>query len=136
MILPHEIPDTTNLNAVIRAARDIRVKYTTHSNLLGEDDPYRTVQFLEDYTQRHKKYSVPVKSLQRAYKQFIMSIGEYVPYLETKDFLTKHFLGSLEETLDADLNLELNISRLRIGGNRTPHYLGLNLTSNGHLFLV
>ncbi len=107
MILPHEIPDTTNLNAVIRAARDIRVKYT-----------------------------VPVKSLQRAYKQFIMSIGEYVPYLETKDFLTKHFLGSLEETLDADLNLELNISRLRIGGNRTPHYLGLNLTSNGHLFLV
>ena len=136
VIFPHETPSLNEYKALIRAARDITAKYTVKNQPLGEDDRYRTTEFLCDYTVSHRKYNVPCKSLQKAYRQFMMSIGEYEPYLETKDFMSKHFIPDLEGVLSVNLNMNLTVSRLRLNGNRTPHYFGLTLSPVGNMFLI
>ena len=136
VIFPHETPNLNEYKTLIRAARDITAKYTVKNPPLGEIDCYRTTEFLCDYTVSHRKYNVPCKSLQKAYRQFMMSIGEYEPYFETKDFLSKHFIPDLEGVLSVNLNMDLTVSRLRINGNRTPHYFGLTLSPNGNMFLI
>ena len=88
-----------------------------------------------DSTQCHRKYNVACKSLQKAYRQFMMALGEYTPYLETKDFLSKHFLPDLEGVLDVNLSMDLSVNRLRLGGERIPHYFGLTLSPGGYMFL-
>ena len=136
VILPHEAPDLNEYKTLIRAARDITAKYTVKNPPLGEDDRYRTTEFLCDYTVSHRKYNVPCKSLQKAYRQFMMSIGEYQPYLETKDFLSKHFIPDLEGVLSVNLNMDLTVRRLSLDRKQTRHYFGLTLSSDGHMFLI
>lgn len=136
VFFPHEIPPTDQFDAVLKSARDMRAKYRVHSNLLGDDDTHRVIEFLDAHTISHRKYNIPCQDLQKAYKQFMMSIGEYVPYLETKHFISTHFLPGIEGILDADLRAKLKVSKLQVAGVRKPHYFGLTLNSEGHLFLV
>ena len=136
VIFPHEIPGVNEFDSIMRAARDMKAKYAVKNPPLGEDDRYRTTEFLCDYTVSHRKYNVPCKSLQKAYKQFMMALGEYTPHLETKDFLSKHFLPDLKGVLDVNLSMDLSVSRLRLDGERIPHYFGLTLSPEGNMFLI
>ena len=136
VIFPHEIPGVNEFDSILRAARDMKAKYRVRNQLLGVDDYYRTTEFLYEYSVSHRKYSVPCKSLQKAYRQYMMALGEYTPYLETKDFLSKHFLPDLEGVLDVNLSMDLTVSRLRLDGGRIPHYFGLTLSPEGNMFLI
>ena len=136
VIFPHEIPGVNGFDSIMRAARDMKAKYTVRNPLLGEDDRYRTTEFLCDYTVSHRKHNVPCKSLQKAYRQYMMSLGEYTPYLETKDFLSRHFLPVLKGVLDVNLSMDLTVSRLRLDGERIPYYFGLTLSPAGNMFLI
>ena len=53
----------------------------------------------------------------------MMSIGEYQPYFETKDFMSKHFIPDLEGVLSLNLKMDLTVSRLRLNGNRNSPLL-------------
>ena len=136
VFFPHEIPGVNEFDSIMRAARDMKAKYAVKNPPLGVDDYYRTTEFLCDYTVSHRKYNTPCKSLQKAYRQFMMALGEYVPYLETKDFLSKHFIPDLEGVLNVNLSMDLTVSRLRLDGERIPHYFGLTLSPDGNMFLI
>ena len=92
----NETPEWTKYKSIFRGARDIVTKHITPPNPFGSDDPYHVTYFLCNYTATHKAYSVPCENLRRAHRQYTIALEKYDEYLETRGFMSRYFMPSLE----------------------------------------